>query len=258
MITLSFVLLFAAATPAAPTSADCVACHEDVVKAYAFAPHAASCTGCHKPTPEHIESPSAENVTRVPKEDACLSCHAASKQALARASEAHVRQNIACLDCHASGHKTVAQSPLLKAQAQEVCGACHAVQRSQAEMPYTHRRGKQAFACTDCHSLHGAQRTNRLSMLQSSGACAECHEDIAAPRVYEHTPKQVDGCGACHATHGSTNPRMLTRHDISTLCLECHTDVAQFHDLSQPKFRVCVSCHAAVHGSNRDARLFDE
>ena len=206
MLTLSFLVFFAAATPV--QSSDCATCHDEVVKNFAGAAHAQACVGCHQPTPEHMESPSKQNVTRVPKSEAC--------------------------------------------------GSCHAQQRAKFDLPYTHRRGKTAFACTDCHSIHGEGRTARLSMLQNSGACSECHADAAAPRVFEHPPQRADGCISCHDAHGSANPRLLVRRNVSDLCLECHTDVARFHDLSTSKYRVCVSCHAAVHGSNRDAHLFNE
>ena len=42
------------------------------------------------------------------------------------------------------------------------------------------------------------------------------------------------------------------------LCLECHSDVPSFHDVSRPRYQNCQNCHAAVHGSNRDPRLFEE
>ena len=247
MLTLSFVVLLAAATPA---SSECVTCHEDVVKAMGIAGHATACSGCHAPSAEHLETPSKESVTRIPKEEACLSCHADARQRLLSASPSHHRDRIGCQSCHTGGHAKT--DPAL------ACASCHPVQRAKMALPFTHRKGSSAFGCTECHSLHGTQRTTRLALLQRSGACAECHADIAAPRVFEHPPNQVDGCVACHDAHGSTNPRQLQRRNISDLCLECHTDVARFHDISQPKFRACVSCHAAVHGSNRDARLFDQ
>jgi len=34
--------------------------------------------------------------------------------------------------------------------------------------------------------------------------------------------------------------------------------VPSFHDVSRPRYQSCQNCHAAVHGSNRDPRLFEE
>jgi hypothetical protein len=51
---------------------------------------------------------------------------------------------------------------------------------------------------------------------------------------------------------------MLTRYRVMDLCLECHTGVPAFHNISQPKFQVCTTCHMAVHGSNHDPNLKDE
>jgi predicted CXXCH cytochrome family protein len=69
---------------------------------------------------------------------------------------------------------------------------------------------------------------------------------------------EVDGCVTCHRPHGSPYPKLLTRADVSQICLECHADTPSFHDLSQPKYRNCQTCHAAIHGSQRDRALFKE
>lgn len=256
------VLLLAATL----TRADCVPCHEDAVKSFTDGSHGRlmaakldqSCVACHAPTAEHIESPSTTNVTRIPTADACLSCHPAARAQLMRASDGHRSDRVACTDCHAPGHVTAFAPHMLKAPAVDVCGSCHAVQRSSFSRPFAHREGKEAFACTECHSPHGVRRTERLSDMQRSGACVECHSELAGPKVFEHAGALAGGCVACHEPHGSTNSRLLKRNDVMALCLECHADVPRFHDVTQSKYRACTSCHVAVHGSNRDARLFDE
>ena len=78
----------------------------------------------------------------------------------------------------------------------------------------------------------------------------------AEPHVYPHPPRAAAGCLSCHVAHGSTNPRLLTRRNAAAACLECHSNVP--HDLSTPRFRSCVTCHTAIHGSNRDPLLRDE
>lgn len=228
--------LFALAVTVNP--ADCATCHEDVVKSFAFAPHAKACVACHEAKPEHLEAPSKETVRRAVRDEACSSCHAGHRGA-------HARENVACLACHASGH---ARKP---AASPEGCASCHSAQRASFERPFAHREGRKALACTECHSAHGEK-------VETSRVCAQCHSDLAGPRVFEHRAQQVNGCLGCHESHGSVNARMLKRRDVAALCLECHTNTPQFHDLTQSKFRGCVNCHVAVHGSNRDAHLFDD
>jgi DmsE family decaheme c-type cytochrome len=228
--------LFALAVSAG--SADCATCHEDVVKSFAFAPHATACAACHEVEPEHLESPSKETVRRTPSADTCRSCHAGRR-------DAHARQGVACLACHASGH---AGKPVASAAG---CATCHAAQRASFERPFAHREGRKALACTECHTAHGER-------MQTSRVCVQCHTELAGPRVFEHRALQVSGCLGCHESHGSANARLLKRRDVASLCLECHTNTPQFHDLTQAKYRGCVNCHVAVHGSNRDAHLFDD
>ena len=272
MITIAALVVWMAVapTPAQPPMSDCSTCHEEAAKAFASGPHgramagagsellSRSCATCHEPKPEHLEAPAKENVTRVPREAACLSCHAVAAGELTAAAQAHHRGRVGCLDCHASGHAAAAQPSLLKGGAQQVCGACHAAQRAGFQKPFAHREGREGMACTECHSAHGRNRNARVSALQRSGECLACHSEVAGPHVFEHAAQSVSGCAACHETHGSANPRMLKRRDVASLCLECHSNVPQFHDITQTKFRACVSCHGAVHGSNRDAHLLDD
>jgi predicted CXXCH cytochrome family protein len=75
----------------------------------------------------------------------------------------------------------------------------------------------------------------------------------------------VEGCETCHNPHGSTNSRLLRRPVVFTLCLECHTGAGQFgtrnngetrqsatHNLLDPRFQKCTTCHVRIHGSNGD------
>jgi predicted CXXCH cytochrome family protein len=106
--------------------------------------------------------------------------------------------------------------------------------------------------------VHGDTRVGRLNLLSGGGACVDCHSEKEGPFIFPHPPVDRPGCISCHAPHGSTNPRLLTRRSISHLCLECHTDVPAFHDLGRTRYQDCQTCHAAVHGSNRDPRLIEE
>jgi len=224
-----------------------------------------SCTICHGPAEKHIEETSKETINRFPKDDACLTCHPSAKGRMSLTTPAHQRFGVACLDCHAPGHPELAHGeskaePMLAADtAFELCASCHRPQASAARRPFAHREGvDRPFDCTNCHAVHGDNRTGRLLAVGDGGACVACHTEKTGPFVYPHPPRGVNGCTACHEPHGSNNPRLLTRRTVSSLCLECHTNVPSFHDLTQARYRACQTCHVAVHGSNRDRALFDE
>ncbi len=253
----------------------CAECHDEG-ESFAASPHGRamaardpailerSCAACHRPSVEHPEDPMPENVKRRPSAEACSECHGASAGGLFLATPGHQRHDIGCYDCHAVGHvdpESEAAAPiehLLTAEPFELCGGCHREQASAARRPFAHRDGGEPFACVNCHSVHSLPRVGRLLAGGNGGACLDCHSEKAGPFVFPHPPREVDGCLGCHQPHGSTNPRMLTRRTSLSLCLECHTGVPAFHDLTSARFRVCQSCHFAVHGSNRDPRLFDE
>lgn len=247
----------------------CAACHEEA-ETFAAGPHGRamaarstgvlerSCVTCHGPGEAHIEDPTPENIRRLPGEAACASCHPGSSGRLFLATPAHRRNAVACLDCHASGHEDPGTDHLLAAAPVSLCGDCHGLQARSAELPFAHREGTEPFSCLNCHAVHGGGRAGRLLFAASGAPCIDCHTEKAGPWVFPHPPREVEGCTACHLPHGSPNPRLLKRRTVLNLCLECHTGVPAFHDLTQPRFRACASCHFAVHGSNRDPRLFDE
>ena len=96
--------------------------------------------------------------------------------------------------------------------------------------------------------------------------CLRCHSEKRGPFVYEHEPVRVDGCETCHYPHGSTNSRLLRRPVVFTLCLECHNGADSFdrqnsgirtvsgtHNLADPRYHNCTTCHVRIHGSNSDA-----
>lgn len=229
-------------------AADCTPCHEEAAKALAGHPHANACATCHAVQPAHLESPSKETVTRVPKNDACLTCHESQRSRLLPAAVAHDAQHVTCAECHFTGHRVTRA---------DKCGSCHPSQRAAFQRPYAHRDGRAPLACNECHRVHDERRSDRLALTSVSAACADCHMDVAGPHVYEHAPQQISGCSTCHESHGSVNPRLLKRASVTTLCLECHAGISATHDLTQAKYRACVSCHVAIHGSNRDANFFD-
>jgi DmsE family decaheme c-type cytochrome len=104
--------------------------------------------------------------------------------------------------------------------------------------------------------------------LANEEPCMKCHADKQGPFVFEHAAVRVDGCEACHFPHGSANPRLMRRPVVATMCLECHNGGGSFgrnaqgipvqtpsHNMADPRYHNCTSCHVRVHGSNADARF---
>jgi DmsE family decaheme c-type cytochrome len=145
-------------------------------------------------------------------------------------------------------------------------------------MPFKHRVNEGSVDCTDCHNPHGsfaatwgmAARPRMVTQaVGNEEPCLKCHTDKRGPFVYEHAPVRVEGCETCHNAHGSTNPRLLKRPVVFTVCLECHTGAGQFgrqsngitvqtvsHNMADPKYQNCTSCHVRIHGSNADPAFF--
>jgi predicted CXXCH cytochrome family protein len=250
---IAVLLLATAATAQEPVTMEtCAICHDDVAPVFASGSHGRamarvdsaildrSCVGCHGPATEHVDDPSTENINRLPDAGACLACHPGREGKTDISTAAHVRNGVACLDCHGTGAE------------------CHLSESGSFQMPYAHRDGTRPFECTNCHSVHGDNRQGRLALTGSGGVCLDCHTEKTGPFVYPHPPQQLNSCVSCHVPHGSPNPKLLTRHRVAALCLECHANVPSFHDVSRPRYQNCQNCHAAIHGSNRDPRLFEE
>jgi DmsE family decaheme c-type cytochrome len=144
-------------------------------------------------------------------------------------------------------------------------------------MPSKHRVNEGSIQCTDCHNPHGAAApTWRMGLrppmvdaaLGDEEPCLRCHSEHRGPFAFEHPPVRVDGCETCHNPHGSMNARLLRRPAVFPLCLECHNGAGSFgrqgdgiplqsssHDMTDPRYRNCTTCHVRIHGSN-SSRLF--
>jgi DmsE family decaheme c-type cytochrome len=104
--------------------------------------------------------------------------------------------------------------------------------------------------------------------LNTEQPCIRCHVDKRGPFAYEHPPVRVEGCNICHSPHGSMNAKLLRRPVVFTICLECHNGAPMFgtrpstnqgvvlqssrHNMLDPKFQKCTTCHVMIHGSNAD------
>lgn len=273
----------------------CRSCHPDVwlnfyknahsksLASGRLPPEQTGCEGCHGPGKAHVEARGGKQHIRAfslmqPRQvlDACLRCHAKefSRANLRRSS--HTQADVVCTSCH-SIHKSPVPRFLLARRQADLCYSCHPGVRSHFSMPFKHRVNEGFMACSDCHNPHGTAAPGwRMGVrprmaeqaLGNEEACLKCHSDKRGPFVFEHASVRVDGCETCHNPHGSANPRLLKRPAVFTLCLECHNGAGSFgrsadgiprqssaHNMAEPRYQNCTSCHARIHGSNAD-RLF--
>lgn len=283
------------AAPQYTGSAVCRTCHPAISADFYRNPHhktialgteppeRTGCEGCHGPGSEHVAAKGdktkiAAFSQMAPKQvlDNCLRCHAES---LGRANirrSSHSLAGIACNSCH-SIHKAKTQKALLGREQRDVCYGCHANIRAQFSLPSRHRVNEGFMTCADCHNPHGAPSPGRGmgarprmvdAALGNEEPCLKCHNDKRGPFAFEHPAVRVEGCSSCHVPHGTANARMLKRPAVFTLCLECHNGAAGFgrqqdgvaltpstHNLGDPRFRNCTTCHLRIHGSNSSRSL---
>jgi DmsE family decaheme c-type cytochrome len=270
----------------------CKTCHADIWAPFYRNPHFKSvasgkeapedtgCESCHGPGKAHVEAGGgADTIPRAfsrlaPTQvlDTCLRCHS---QTLSRANirrSEHTQEEVVCTNCH-SIHKSTTPKFLLAKKQSELCYTCHANVRAQFSMPFKHRVNEGFMQCTDCHNPHGsnaptwrvADRPHNTEQAQANEEpCLKCHIDKRGPFVFEHPSVRIDGCETCHNPHGSVNAKLLKRPVVFTICLECHTGVGKFgplggipqpsstHNLADPRYQNCTSCHVRIHGSNAD------
>jgi DmsE family decaheme c-type cytochrome len=247
-------------------------------------PERTGCEGCHGAAQQHIESGGGK--TTIPRAfslmkpeqvlNTCLTCHALDfTKANIRRSE-HTVNDVTCTNCHSIHHSPTPKYLLAKKQ-NELCYSCHAIQKAQFDMPTHHRVNEGFMQCSDCHNPHGSftatwkmAQTPRMvdQVLNVEQPCLRCHVDKRGPFVFEHPSVRVEGCATCHNPHGSMNAKLLRRPVVFTICLECHNGAPQFgtrpslgtgvdlqsskHNLLDPRYQKCTTCHVSLHGSNND------
>lgn len=262
-------------------------CHEEISKKMAKNPHhlidvkkrwkAESCESCHGPGSVHAESASPDDIRNPAKissnqaDRTCLACHLNQKTQVGRISSGHARSEVSCSSCH-SIHGGHGLGPELKKPAfvNQLCSSCHTTTMAEFQRPFTHKLPQNAMSCVDCHNPHGSLLPRSIQTVSANEpGCLRCHSDKRGPFVFEHAPVRMEGCGACHQPHGSANPKMLNRPREYQLCLECHSQLPAsqfdkaalgsvppaFHDLKNPRYRSCSSCHVKVHGSYANRML---
>ena len=248
-------------------------------------PERTGCEGCHGPGKAHVEAHGGK--TTIPRAfslmepkavlDTCLNCHARDfPKANIRRSQ-HSLADVVCTNCH-SIHKSPVPKFLLAKTQTELCYGCHEPVRAQFSMPFKHRVNEGFMTCTDCHNPHGgfaitSRMSDRPRMMEQSllneEPCMKCHPDKRGPFAFEHPPVRVEGCGICHYPHGSTNAKLLVRPVTFTLCLQCHNGADSFgtrnngitllsptHNMLDPRYQRCTTCHVRIHGSNGDPFFF--
>jgi len=253
----------------------CLICHDDKRRPYISTPHGRSadartpaarqgCETCHGPASRHVEDPGSVlppvAFTKAPPREVnavCTTCHNRGEHALWEGSQ-HESRGLACTNCHSVHAFKSATRQLDKAKQIELCADCHREKVSKVDrsghMPV--REGK--LDCTTCHNPHGSTNVRLLRTGDSiADQCTSCHAEKRGPFLWEHAPTR-DGCVTCHDPHGSSNERMLvTRPPI--LCQRCHVatrhpstiyDAGLIGTSARVFARSCVTCHAAIHGSN--------
>jgi DmsE family decaheme c-type cytochrome len=270
----------------------CKTCHPDVwLKFYKNAHYKSlaagdlpaertGCEGCHGPGEAHVKAGGGKASIAAfslmqPRQvlDRCLACHGKDLSRANIRRSAHTQADVACTSCH-SIHKSPVPKFLLAKRQRELCYSCHPSVRAQFSMPVKHRVNEGFMECTDCHNPHGTpaptwRMAARPRMVSQASAneepCLKCHADKRGPFVFEHPAVRVDGCETCHFPHGSMNARLLRRPVVFTLCLECHNGAGNFgrqgdgifrlsssHNMADPRYQNCTTCHARIHGSNAD------
>jgi DmsE family decaheme c-type cytochrome len=274
----------------------CKNCHANIWSAFYKNPHYKSiasgkaapentgCEGCHGPAGAHVEAdggsdtiPNAFSLMPPNKIlDTCLRCHAETLSRSNIRRSTHTQEDVVCTNCH-SIHKPQTPKFLLANKKQsELCYSCHANVRAQFSMPFKHRVNEGFIQCTDCHNPHGSsaptwRMASRPAMTEQAQAneepCLKCHIDKRGPFVWEHAAVRFDGCETCHNPHGSVNAKLLKRPVIFTVCLECHKGASfgpaggtpkpdATHNLADPRYQNCTTCHVRIHGSNSDPYFF--
>jgi DmsE family decaheme c-type cytochrome len=239
------------------------------------------CEGCHGPARKHVENLGGKSTIphafslMTPKQtlETCLGCHARDLEKANIHRSEHTRNDVACTSCHSIHHSPTPKFLLAKKQS-ELCYGCHATVQAQFSMPSKHRVNEGFMQCSDCHNPHGsfdptwrmAQRPRMVERaLNAESPCIKCHVDKRGPFAFEHPPVRVEGCEVCHYPHGSMNAKLLKRPVVFTVCLECHNGQDSFgtrnngvptqtskHNMLDPKFQKCTTCHVAIHGSYSD------
>jgi len=222
------------------------------------------CETCHGPGEAHSQDPvkvkpiQFNKISAKAVSETCVTCHNKGPHALWKGSQ-HEARNVSCVTCHSVHHPQSPTKQLRAATQQQTCMTCHRDKVAKLEksghMPV--REGK--MECTSCHNPHGSTNVRLLKAGNSiNESCASCHAEKRGPFLFEHAGINGDSCATCHDPHGSSNDRMLVAK-LPFLCQRCHAHTRHPGTIYDNKVlntsnrlysRACVTCHAAIHGSN--------
>jgi DmsE family decaheme c-type cytochrome len=263
----------------------CGDCHE-IAEPFKRNPHARGtakgepvpnpiCESCHGDGTAHMEAGGDPTLIILPVgfsgSQSCLTCHDLSTHEKSRRQGVHANsETVNCLTCHSVHHSEPLAQSLLRRKEVEVCSSCHSTYVAGfRSKPFAHRIGRGGMECSSCHEPHAKISREPVRRTRSGQiACAECHTDKKGPFVFPHGANEVfepgRECMNCHEVHGSNNPKQLRRANVWQLCIECHSPITgttlgsqppAFHNLNNPRYQNCTTCHVAVHGSNRSPAL---
>jgi len=234
----------------------CQTCHV-AMEGHKVNPYHSDCLACHTPEPKHLVE-GGKGTMKFPASDNCLSCHKSNDhKRMNWAFAAHQKAGLECRDCHgvhAPKVKAVNIGMWKSDRNSQLCMNCHKDIAARMNMPSHHPVKEGGLSCTSCHDPHSGTQT---TLAGKNSQCAQCHQAITGPKVFEHAPV-VEDCTNCHNPHGSPNRRLLQLAQPMQ-CLQCHSITANRHTtagtLNGAQLRNCTNCHSAIHGSHSDPKL---
>jgi len=255
----------------------CLECHEGLAQSLINTPHElkvsgdpensmiAVCVDCHDGWQEHVEDPSADNITKgidispASQANACATCHNTPHQVSMASDDVHAKANLACSSCH-SIHSNFNEA-LVKEDLDNFCLSCHSSTAMEFQQRSVHPLESGNVQCVDCHDLTSIGVAEFKIGFDTS--CQNCHDEKTGPFIYEHLATynhlvEAGSCIECHEPHGSMNNRLLKTPD-NTLCMQCH-EAPPGHLTEHSGLGVkynCVECHNDIHGSYDNRLLLD-
>lgn len=229
-------------------------------------------------------SAGAQEATRSPHGDLaepCASCHGSSGWKPARISRAfdHARKGFpltgahastACRSCHAaldfkgaSRNCVGCHTDVHRGELGADCARCHTARTflDRSVMVQAHQATRfplnGSHLAADCESCHTPAAQGRLTFVNRSTECVQCHLDSYQSAK---SPDHVGGgfptdCNQCHSTstwpgarfNHATSRFPLTGAHRAVQCQQCHGD-----GVYRGKNSACVSCHQADYDRTAD------
>ncbi len=245
----------------APSSTECVACHESAdVRVVHGATPGDSCSVCHN-----------ASVTVAGKTAQCVDCHELSPAGTKHySSESHLASaETGCKKCHSLDMKAEHEKPAVAVtcvQCHETkvdgfanawdksCAACHPTKHGQMREKHVSTRsecsGVGCHVIGDASDIHKGVAGGGCDVCHAAGArlttdCMACHEAVGSNHHEQHNGAAANpgGCNGCH--------KMYLDDEHASLGYTCGT----CHDSTRSEVtaaittgnRTCVACHPTMH-----------